>query len=382
MRFSGLKYLIAGCGFWGAVLAERIATVLDEKVLIIDKKNHIGGASYSETDSQTGINVHKYGSHIFHTKSQKVWDYINRFSDFNDYKHRVLVKHKDKIYPFPINLKTINSFYNLNLSSSQAEEFIKNETLKSNIKDPKNFEEKAISLVGEKLYNSFIKNYSEKHWGIDPKFLPKELFSRIPLRINDDSNYFLNEFQGIPVKGYDNLFKNLLSDKNIELLLNTDYFEIKNEIPSSCKIIYSGEIDKFFNYKYGNLSWRSLHFESQILDVQNYQGTSVMNFSDIEIPYTRIHEFKHFMPEKTEIFNSKKTIIAFEYPKNYAINSEAFYPVNTEKDKEIYQKYLKEASQNQNLIVGGRLGLYRYLNMDKTVEDALSTFETILRKEN
>lgn len=381
MSFEGLKYLVVGGGFWGAVFAERIATVLNERVLVIDKRNHIGGNSYSEIDSETGIEYHKYGSHIFHTDSQKVWDYINNFTSFNNYKHKVLATCKNKVYFMPINLSTINMYYNLNLSPSEAEDFIKKEIMKSNIKEPKNLEEKAISLIGKPLYEAFIKGYTQKQWSTAPVNLPAEIITRLPVRMDYNVNYFDSLYQGIPLGGYKKLFQNILSHKNIELKLNTDYYDIKDQIPATCKIIFTGMVDELFNYKYGKLNWRSLKFDWQKFDVSDYQGTTVMNFSDAEIPYTRIHEFKHFHSERQEIFESQSTIVCLEYPQNYISGAEAYYPINNKENNDIYALYQKEIEKNPNLIVGGRLGAYKYWDMDKTIENALNTFNLLFNKE-
>lgn len=382
MKYDGLKYLVVGCGFWGAVFAEKIASVLNEKVLIIDKRNHLGGSSYSEIDSETGIECHKYGSHSFHTNSQDVWNYINKFTEFNNYRHKVLTTYKNKIYPMPINLATINMYYTLNLKPSEAEVFIQKEILKSKITEPKNLEEKAISLVGKPLYEAFIKGYTQKQWGISPRELPSEIITRLPVRMNYDSNYFPSLYEGLPLQGYNNLFHNLLSHKNIELQLNTNYSDIKNQIPPSCKIIYTGMVDELFNYKHGKLNWRSLNFEWQKHNITDYQGTSVINFSDIEIPYTRVHEFKHFHPEREDIFNSPKSVISIEYPQPYIEGKEAFYPINNKENSDLYELYQNEIKKNPNLIVGGRLGAYKYWNMDETIENALNSFDLLFGRGN
>lgn len=382
MSYNGLKYLVVGSGFWGAVFAERIASVLNEKVLVIDKRNHMGGNSYSEVHSDTGIEIHKYGCHIFHTGSQKVWDYINRFSRFNNYKHKVLTTHKNKVYPMPINLATINMYYNLNLKPSEAEIFIKEEVSKSKInEEAKNLEEKAISLIGKPLYEAFIKGYTQKQWGTNPKELPNEIITRIPVRTDYNLNYFESLYEGVPIQGYNKLFQNLLSNKNIDLQLNTNYTDIKKQIPSSCKIIFTGMVDELFDYKYGKLDWRSLIFEWQNHNVADYQGTAVMNFSDVEVKHTRVHEFKHLHLERQDIFNSHKTLVSLEFPKTYTIGDEAYYPINNQKNSALYALYEKEIAKTPNLIVGGRLGSYKYWDMDKTIENSLETFDELLKKE-
>jgi len=371
--FDGLKYIVVGAGFWGSVFAERLASVLNEKVLVIDKRKHIGGNSYSEKDIKTGIECHKYGSHVFHTSSQDVWKYINKFSGFNTYQHKVLINSKNKIYSMPVNLGTINSFYNLNLKPFEVDSFLKKE--KGKIKNPKNFEEKAVSLIGYNLYEAFIKNYTLKQWKTDPKNLPAEIITRLPVRKNYNADYFADKYQGMPLDGYYGLFNKLLEHRNIEVKLGVDYYKIKNNVPKDCKIIFTGMIDRFFDYKYGHLDWRSLKFVWQRHNYADFQGVATVNYADLEVDYTRIHEFKHYHPERKNVFESKKTIICIEYPQDYKEGKEAYYPVNNKKNTGLYAKYKKEILKNKNIIIGGRLGSYQYWDMDKTIENSLNTFK-------
>lgn len=375
--FEKTDYIVVGCGFWGSVFAERIATVLDKKVSIIDKRNHIGGNCYSDVDKETNIEFHKYGSHIFHTSSKKVWDYLNKFGKFNTYRHKVITVHKGKHYIMPINLLTINDFYGLNLQPYEAAKFLDQEIEKSGIYEPKNLEEKAISQIGRPLYEAFIKNYTEKQWNCDAKDLPSSIFDRLPVRRNFRTSYFEDDFEGIPVDGWTKLFQNMLDNENISILLNTDFFDIKDKINPNCKIIYTGKIDQLFDYEFGTLDWIGLDFKFERYNVKDYQGTSVMNYSDKIVPQTRTHEFKHLHLERREIFETPKTLVCFEIPKKAQKDDEVFYPVATEKNLKIYEKYREKSSQNKNLILGGRLGLYRYMDMDTTVKDALETFEKL-----
>jgi len=261
MDLSGLKYLIVGSGFYGSVFAERLASVLDERVLVIDKRSHIGGNSYSFTDPETNIEVHKYGSHIFHTSNQKVIDYITRFSSFNRYKHRVLTIHKDRIFPMPVNLLTINSFFGKTLSPDGARALIREEILEAGIGEPQNFEEKAISLIGRSLYEAFIKGYTHKQWEIDPTCLPSSVISRLPVRYNYIDGYFSDSFEGQPEMGYGQLFKNILNHPNIDLRLGIDFSSIRDKIPAGCTVIYTGPIDQYFNFQLGALQWRTVDFD-------------------------------------------------------------------------------------------------------------------------
>lgn len=369
-------YVVVGCGLWGTVFAERIASVLNKKVLIIDKRNHIGGNCYSEYDKETGIEFHKYGSHIFHTNSKKVWNYLNNFCKFNSYKHKVIAVHNGKHYIMPINLLTINDFYGLNLQPYEVEGFLEKEAEKT-ATSAENLEEKTVSQVGKPLYEAFIKGYTEKHWNYAAKDLPASIIERLPVRKNFQTNYFDDEFEGIPIDGYTKMFENMLKNPNISVLLNTDFFEIKNEFKKDCKIIYTGSIDKLFGYKYGHLEWIGLDFKFERLNYRDWQGTSVVNYSDVDIPQTRTHEFKHLHPERKNILESPKTLICSEFSKKTTQDEEIFYPIPTEKNLALYEKYLEECSKNENIILGGRLGLYRYMNMDTTVENALFTFEKL-----
>lgn len=380
MVYSGLKYLIVGSGLWGAVFAEQIASKLNKKVLVIDKRNHLGGNSYSEIDTETGIEYHKYGTHIFHTSSDKVWSYVNQFTTFNTYKHKVLTTYKNKVYFMPINLSTINSYYGLNLKPYEAEAFIQEEIKKSNIINPQNLEEKAISLIGKPLYEAFIKGYTQKQWETSPINLPAEIITRLPFRNNYNTDYFADKHEGIPLNGYGEMIRKILSHPNIELKLNTDYYDIKTQIPADCKIVFTGMLDELLEYKFGTLDWRSLNFEWQTHNVSDIQGTSVMNYGDIEIPYTRIHEFKHLHPERQDILNKNQTIISIEYSKTFKKGDEAYYPINDEKNTKLYNLYKEEISKNPNIIVGGRLGAYKYWDMDKAIKNVLETFDSLHKK--
>jgi UDP-galactopyranose mutase len=373
MDLENLKYLVVGAGFFGSVIAERIAADKGERVVVIDKRDHIGGTSYSESDKETGIEYHRYGSHIFHTSIEDVWKYINKFGDFNSYRHKVLTSYDNKIYQMPINLETINIFYGLSLQPSEAEKFIKSEIEKENIKNPTNLEDKAISLIGRPLYEAFIKGYTLKHWGTDPKILPAEIISRLPVRFNYKSDYFDDPWQGIPIEGYGQLFEKMLANRNIDVYTNTDFFSIRHLIPRECCILYTGRVDQFFDYKHGELGWRTLSFEREVHQVGDFQGTAVMNYAEASIPYTRTHEFKHLHEERN--YSNDSTLIFREYPKQLTEGDDPYYPMNTAKDKDIYRKDQEEIERNENVIFGGRLAGYRYLNMDQTIASALKTYD-------
>ena len=372
-NIKSYKYAIVGCGFWGAVLAERLANDLGEPVLVLDKRSHVGGNAYSKPDERTGIEVHVYGSHIFHTKTKRVWDYITRFAEFNHYRHRVISQYKNRAYVMPINLKTVNDFFGLNLSPSEVTAFLEQEIQKEKIKNPRNLEEKALSLVGRKLYEAFIKGYTQKQWGRDPRTLPADIITRLPVKTNYDCWYFDDPCQGIPLKGYGELFKKLLENARIDVRLKTDFVDIKDKLSSAATIFYSGPIDQYFDYQRGVLGWRTLDFEREQLATADYQGTAVMNYAEIEPPYTRIHEFKHFHPEREN--SDHQTVIHREYPRTARKNEIPYYPINTAEDKKLYQAYLALAQTQNNVVFGGRLGTYRYLNMDQVIESALKIYE-------
>ena len=288
-KVSLFKYVVVGSGFYGSTIAERIANDLNEKVLVIEKRSHIGGNSYSKIDAETGIECHEYGSHIFHTSHKQVWDYINGFCGFNNYRHKVLTQYQTKLYQIPINLNTINIFYGKNLKPFEIDAFLQTEIKKDRVTEAANFEEKAISLVGRPLYEAFIKGYTLKQWGINPKNLPASIIERLPVYKNYCSDYFTDPYQGIPLDGYSAVFERMLEHKNIEVLLNTDYFDVKQCIADNSLVIYTGAIDRFFDYKYGRLSWRALRFEKEVHKVDDCQGIAVINYAEENIPYTRSH---------------------------------------------------------------------------------------------
>lgn len=371
MDLNNLKFLVVGAGFFGSVIAERIANDMNEHVALIDNRPHFGGNCYSEVDDETGIEFHKYGTHIFHTSDEQVWQYINRFTRFNGYRHQVLSMYKNKVYQMPINLETINTFYGVNLKPYEVDDFINKEIEKGKIDMPKNLEEKAISQIGRPLYEAFIKGYTEKHWKKDPKLLPISIINRLPVRKNYDENYFFDPWQGIPLIGYSEIFKQILSNKNIHLYLGVDYFDIRNQIPPSCEVIYSGPIDRFFDHKFGKLEWRTLDFEKKVINVEDFQGTSVMNYPEIDIPYIRIHEPRHLHPERN--YTKQKTLILREYPK-IDMNNNPYYSVNTQENQSIFDKYIEIKKMHPNVLFGGRLGDYKYYDMDRTIGLALQAY--------
>ena len=367
-------FLIVGSGFYGCVLAERISSVLKKKVTIIEKRNHIGGNCYSEIDKPTGIEYHKYGTHIFHTSIKRVIDYLNDFAKFNSYRHQVLSSYKNKIYQMPINLETINDYYSKNFSPQEAEEFIKIKANKFLRKNYNNFEEKAKSQIGQDLYEAFFKNYTKKQWGKDPVNLPGSIFNRLPIRYNYNEDYYKNPIlQGIPTNGYTEIFKKLVFSKNIKIIYNHEY-SLKKKYNVKYLTIYTGPLDKLFNYKHGSLEWRSLLFKKKSFLTKDFQGTSVINYPELKFKYTRIHEPKHLHPERNY---KDKTLVIEEFPvKN---NSEPYYPINTDENRSTQKKYLAllNSLKNQKIICGGRLADYAYYDMDMTISAALKKFDFI-----
>ncbi len=378
MDLQGLKYLVVGSGFFGAVIAERIANDLGERVLVVDKRSHVGGNSYSEVDPESGVEYHKYGSHIFHTKNQLVWEYCNRFCTFNNYRHKVLTNYMGRIYQMPINLSTINGFYGTSLNPDQSRQFIAEEISRETFAAPANLEEKAVSQIGRPLYNAFIKGYTAKQWETDPRLLPADIINRLPVRFDYNADYFNDPWQGIPTDGYGALFRMLLKHPRIEIQLNTDFSEIRSHIPTDCLIIYSGQIDQFFNYQHGILGWRTLRLENDVVQAGDFQGTSVMNYSDESVPFTRIHEFRHYHKER--IYPRDKTFICREYSKTWHQGDEAYYPINTNADNVVYNRYVAAAARYKNIIFGGRLGSYSYMDMDQVIGHALRTYEDSIKK--
>jgi UDP-galactopyranose mutase len=375
LDLQNCQVLIVGAGFYGATMAECIVRELKLPVLLIDRREHIGGNSYTQKDAETGIEVHKYGSHIFHTNDETIWNYITRFTQFNDYRHKVFTTHQDNVYSMPINLKTIRAFYGKDYTSEQAEQLIEQERQKANITHPKNLEEKAISLIGRPLYEAFIKGYTSKQWEHKLTDLPESIITRLPVRFNENDFYFDDKWQGIPLEGYTKVFERMLDHELIDVKLGVDWREVRDHLPKNCYVIYSGPIDLFFDYKFGRLNWRTLDFEETVRSVGDFQGTTVMNYADLEIPYTRIHEFRHYHPERTHYPNDK-TITFTEFSRMAGEHDIPYYPVNTQKDKEALKSYEQLAKGLSNVHLGGRLGSYKYYDMHQVIGQALAHFKS------
>lgn len=355
------NYLVVGSGLFGSIFAYE-ASKRGKKCLVIDKRNHIGGNIYC--DFIEGVNVHKYGAHIFHTSNKEVWDYINSFVEFNRYTNCPVANYKGELYNLPFNMNTFYQLWKVK-TPQEAIAKIEEQVKEANIDEPKNLEEQAIKLVGKDIYEKLIKGYTEKQWGKKATELPSFIIKRLPVRLTFDNNYFNDKYQGIPVGGYNKIIEKML--ENIDVKLNTDFFENREELENMAeKIVFTGMIDEFYDYKFGTLEYRSLKFEHETLEEENYQGNAVVNYTEYDIPFTRIIEHKHF-----EYGNQPKTVITREYPATWNKGDEPYYPINNDENNELYSKYKELADKEENVIFGGRLAEYKYYDMHNVIEKAL-----------
>jgi UDP-galactopyranose mutase len=360
-------YLIVGSGLFGAIFAYE-AKKRGKTSLVIDKRNHIGGNVYCENIE--GINVHKYGAHIFHTDDKEIWDYVNNFAEFNRYTNSPVANYKGELYNLPFNMNTFYALWKVK-TPKEAKEMIEKQVKEAGIEEPKNLEEQAIKLVGKDIYEKLVKGYTEKQWGMKATELPAFIIRRLPVRFTFDNNYFNDRYQGIPIGGYNVIIEKLL--EGIEVKLDTNYFDDRSELNNIAgKVVFTGMIDQFYDYKFGELEYRSLNFEHEVLDIENYQGNAVVNYTEYEVPYTRIIEHKHF-----EGTDSSKTVITKEYPAQWRRGDEPYYPVNNLQNNDIYMKYKNLADKEENIIFGGRLGEYKYYDMHHVIRRALN----IVKKE-
>lgn len=366
------RIYIVGAGFYGLTIAEQAARKLGLECIVFESRDHIGGNAYSYPDSKTGIEIHKYGSHIFHTNNKLVWDYVNNFSQFNNYEHRVVVNASERKYTMPITLDTISDVYGRIFSPEEARKLIESER-RFEFED--NLEGFALNQVGRKIYELLIAGYTEKQWGQNPKFLPKEIIKRIPIRYDFDTRYFTDEFQGIPLLGYGELFKNMVSNSKIKIEINYQFKKSDVELRSNDLLIYSGPIDAYYEFGLGHLGWRTLDFEISTLSIPDYQGCSVINYADREIPYTRIHEFKHLHPERQKL---DETIIAREFSRQATEIDEPYYPINSVHDRRLLLRYRDLIKAEKNVLFGGRLGSYHYLDMHMAIAGAISDFNSVV----
>ncbi len=374
--YSGFDLIVVGSGFFGLTVAERAASQLGQRVLVLERRDHIGGNAYSEPEPETGIEVHRYGAHLFHTSNKRVWDYVNQFTDFTDYQHRVFAKYQGQVYTFPMNLHLINQFFGKSHSPDEARELIAEQSSEIDTKDAQNLEEKAISLIGRPLYEAFVRGYTAKQWQTDPKELSPSIITRLPVRYTFNNRYFNDTYEGLPVDGYTAWLERMADHPNIEVRTGVDYFDVRGAIPEGTPTVYTGPLDHYFDYSQGRLGWRTLDFEQEVVPTGDYQGTSVMNYNDIDVPYTRIHEFRHFHPERN--YPDDKTVIVREFSRFASDDDEPYYPINTAEDRdklERYRELAKKEARERNVLFGGRLGTYKYLDMHMAIGSALSMFD-------
>jgi UDP-galactopyranose mutase len=369
--------VVVGSGFFGLTVAERCANELGLRVLVLERRHHLGGNAYSEAEPETGIEVHVYGAHLFHTSNEKVWEYVNRFTSFTSYQHRVFARVKDQVYSFPMNLGMISTFFGRYFTPDEARALIAEQASEIETSEAKNLEEKAISLIGRPLYEAFVKGYTAKQWQTDPKELSPDIITRLPVRYNFDNRYFNDKYEGLPVDGYTAWLTRMADHPNIEVRLETDFLQVQDEYVGKVPVVYTGPVDEYFGHSEGRLSWRTVDLEAEVVDVDDFQGTSVMNYNDEDVPFTRIHEFKHFHPERTHL--PGKTVIVHEYSRFAEEGDEPYYPINTTADREKLLRYRDLAKKEPMVLFGGRLGTYKYLDMHMAIGSALSMYENRLK---
>ena len=367
--------VVAGSGFFGLTVAERCAAELGLRVLVLDRRGHIGGNAYSEREPETGIEVHRYGAHLFHTSNERVWEYANRFTAFTGYRHHVYSTFKGRVYSMPINLGTICAYFGRAFSPDEARALVAEQA--AEVTDPSNLEEKAISLIGRPLYEAFIRGYTAKQWQTDPRELPAEIITRLPVRYTFDNRYFSDTHEGLPVDGYTAWLERMADHPNIEVRLDTDFLDMRDDVVGNVPVVYTGPLDRYFGYAEGELGWRTLDFETEVRPTGDFQGTPVMNYADEDVPYTRIHEFRHFHPERDH--PADKTVIMREYSRAAERGDEPYYPVNTAADRARLLAYRELAGAERGVLFGGRLGTYKYLDMHMAIASALTMVDSRLR---
>ncbi|MGI5166808.1 UDP-galactopyranose mutase [Spirillospora sp. CA-253888] len=369
--------VVVGSGLFGLTVAERCARELGLRVLILERRAHLGGNAYSEAEPETGIEIHRYGAHLFHTSNQRVWEYVNRFTSFTGYQHRVFTTFKGRVYSMPINLGTICEYFGRRFSPDEARALVAEQA--AEVETPTNLEEKAISLIGRPLYEAFIRGYTAKQWQTDPKDLPAEIITRLPVRYTFDNRYFNDTYEGLPTDGYTAWLERMADHPNIEVRLNTDFFDLRDEIVGRVPVVYTGPLDRYFDFSEGELGWRTLDFEMEVVPTGDFQGTPVMNYADEDVPYTRIHEFRHFHPEREGRHPADKSVIMREYSRFAERGDEPYYPINTPEDRDRLLRYRELAAREDGVLFGGRLGTYKYLDMHMAIASALTLVDNRLR---
>jgi len=376
-ELSAADLVVVGSGFFGLTVAERVASELGRRVLVLDVRDHLGGNAYSEIEPSTGIEVHRYGAHLFHTSNERVWNYVNRFTTFTGYQHRVFTVSKSRVYPMPINLATICEYFGAQFTPSEARKLVREQAAEVDPSRADNLEQKAIASIGRPLYEAFVRGYTEKQWQTDPRELPADVISRLPVRYNFDNRYFNDKYEGLPTDGYTAWLRRMADHPRITVRLSTDFFGVRSQLPAGIPVVYTGPLDRYFDYAEGELGWRTLDFEQEVLDVGDFQGTPVMNYADSDVPWTRIHEFRHFHPERT-CYPQDRTVIVREYSRAAGRSDEPYYPVNTERDRTVLARYRARAAAEPDVYFGGRLGTYKYLDMHMAIASALSLVDNEL----
>lgn len=380
--------LVVGAGLFGLTIAERAASELGLRVTVIDRRDHIGGNAHSYVEPETGIEVHRYGSHLFHTSNERVWEYVNRFTEFTDYRHTVLSQHDGELFPMPINLGTVNQFLRAALRPDEARAWVAEHTAEVDGTAAINLEDRAISLIGRPLYEAFIKGYTAKQWQTDPRQLPASIINRLPVRYTHQRDYFDDRFQGLPRDGYAAWFDRMVDHPSIEVVLGVDHLDDGDETREAhplsrsrtagrIPIVYTGAVDRYFDYRFGPLGWRTLDFDVEVLPTGDFQGASVVNFPDPDVPYTRIHEFRHFHPERE--MPADRTVVMREFSRAAVGSDEPYYPINTERDRAALRRYRELAERQPRVLFGGRLGSYQYLDMHMAIASALARFDGTVR---
>jgi UDP-galactopyranose mutase len=369
---------VVGSGFFGLTVAERCVNDLGLRVLILERRDHIGGNAYSEAEPQTGIEIHRYGAHLFHTSNARVWEYVNRFTTFTGYQHRVFSVYKGRVYPLPINLATICEYFGSVMSPDEARALVAGQSAEVPPGSAANLEEQAISLIGRPLYEAFIRGYTYKQWQTDPTDLPAEIITRLPVRYTFNNRYFSDTFEGLPTDGYTAWLERMADHKNIEVRLGTDFAELRSSLLGNVPVVYTGPLDAYFGYAAGDLGWRTLDFDVEVLPTGDFQGTPVMNYADEDVPFTRIHEFRHFHPER-DWYPKDKTVIMREYSRLAGRGDEPYYPINTGADRARLLNYREMAEREPGVFFGGRLGTYKYLDMHMAIGSALSMYDNHIR---
>jgi UDP-galactopyranose mutase len=373
-----IDLVVVGSGFFGLTVAERCASDLGLRVLVVERRHHIGGNAYTEAEPETGIEIHRYGAHLFHTSNARVWEYANRFTAFTGYQHRVFTAYKGRVYPMPINLGTICEYFGRMMSPDEARALVLEQSAEVPPGTAANLEQKAISLIGRPLYEAFIRGYTAKQWQTDPVDLPAEIITRLPVRYTFNNRYFSDTFEGLPVDGYTAWLERMAAHPNIEVQLNTEFEALRPDLAGRIPIVYTGPLDAYFGYSEGDLGWRTLDFEQEVVATGDFQGTPVMNYADEDVPFTRIHEFRHFYPDR-DWYPEDKTVIMREYSRFATRGDEPYYPINTAEDRARLLAYRELADREPGVLFGGRLGTYKYLDMHMAIGAALSMYDNRLR---